>query len=119
MKLEKSVALFSMGMAFVGLIFFLAGCAAEKSPPFGAAEFVSSPPGADVVSLEDNSTLGTTPFKHVRETEMGEQEYITVKVSKPGYEDKVISFFLDPQYEDEEAAMNNPQQVEVNLMQKK
>lgn len=119
MKLEKSVAMFSLGMAFVGLIFFLAGCAVEKNPPFGAAEIVSNPPGADVVSLADNSTLGTTPFKHVRETEIGEAEYILVKVSKPGYADKVISFFLDPQYDDEETALENPQLVEVNLEQAK
>jgi len=118
MKFEKSVAMFSLGMAFGALVFFLAGCAVEKNPPFGAAEFISNPPGADVVSLEDNSTLGTTPFKYVRETEIGEEVYINVKVSKPGYGDKVVSFFLAPQFEDEEAAMNNPQQVEINLMQK-
>lgn len=118
MKLEKSVAMISIGMAFAGLVFFLAGCAVEKNPPFGAVEFISNPPGADVISLDDNSTLGTTPFKYVRETEIGEEVYINAKVSKPGYGDKVISFFLAPQYEDEEAAMDNPQLVEINLMQK-
>jgi len=119
MKIEKAVAMFSVCMAFVGVMFFLTGCAADKNPPFGAAEIVSNPPGADVVNLEDNSTLGTTPFKHVRETETGEQEYILVKVSKPGYEDRLISFFLNPQYEDEETALENPQQVEVGLEQAK
>ena len=108
MKFGKTVAVFSMGMALAGLILFLAGCAVEKNPPFG-----------DVVDLKDNSTLGTTPFKHVMETKIGEEEYVTVKVSKPGYEDKVISFFLVPKYDKEEDAMNNPQQVTVELTQTK
>lgn len=119
MKHDKSIAMFALGMALVGMIFFLTGCAAEKNPPFGAAEIVSTPPGADVMSLADNTTLGTTPFKHVRETMIGEEEYIIVKISKPGYDDKIISFFLDPKYEDEETAMENPQQVSVNLEQSK
>ncbi len=119
MKLEKALVMFSVCMAFAGVMFFMAGCAVEKNPPFGAAEISSNPPGADVVSLKDNSTLGTTPFKQARETEMGEEEYILVKLSKPGYEDKVLSFFLNPQYEDEETALENPQQLEVNLVQSK
>jgi hypothetical protein len=119
MKFGKTVAVFSLGMAFAGVIFFLVGCAVEKNPPFGAAEIISNPPGADVVNLKDNSTLGTTPFKHVRETKIGEEEYVTVKVSKPGYEDKVISFFLGSKYDKEEDAMNNPQQVTVDLVQTK
>lgn len=118
MKMYKIIGVLAFVAVAVGLVFFSAGCAVKKNPPFGAAEIVSTPPGADVVNMLDNSMLGTTPFKYVKETEDGEAHYITVKVAKPGYEEKTVSFFLSPKYEDEETAMENPQSVEVNLMQK-
>ena len=108
---------FYLAMCLTGFFFFLAGCAADKNPPFGAAEFVSSPPGADVKNVLDDSTLGTTPFTYVRETEEGEQEYMTVRFVKPGYKEETVSFFLNPGYEDEEKATENPQQIEINLVQ--
>jgi hypothetical protein len=119
MKMNKVIGLISRGAAIAGILFFLAGCAAEKNPPFGAAELVSDPPGADVINVQDNSTLGTTPFKYVRETSAGEDEYTVVKVTKPGYADEIVSFFLKAGFDDEEAAKENPQQIEIKLMEKK
>lgn len=118
MKACKMIAVFSFIVVSAGLMFCSAGCTVKKSPPFGAAEFVTTPPGADVIDLKDNSMLGTTPFKYVLETEEGNAEYVTVKITKPGYADKTYSFFIHPQYMDEEGALQNPQSIEVNLQQK-
>lgn len=118
MKLDMVFGLFARGMAIIGLFFLFSGCAADKNPPFGAAEIVSEPPGADVTLVQDNSTLGTTPFTYVRETADGEDEYIVVKATKPGYEDEIISFFLKSGSTDEETAKENPQLIEIMLENK-
>lgn len=118
MKMNMTMGLFFRGMAMAGILLFLAGCAAEKNPPFGAAELMTDPPGADVINIRDNSTLGTTPFKYVRETAMGEDEFTVVRVSKPGYEDRIVSFFLEAGYDDEETARENAQQIGIKLMEK-
>ena len=91
MKTMKSIVHFSLIAVAVGFVFYLTGCASSH-PPYGAAEFISNPPGADVINVKDNKAMGTTPFTYVRKTEESEAEYITVKVTKPGYEDKIVSF---------------------------
>jgi len=116
MKAHGSIALYFLTVSLFCLVFLLAGCAVEKNPPFGAAEIVTDPAGADVINVQDSSTLGTTPLNYVRETKDGEAEYMIVKITKPGYEDKTVSFFISPKYGDGEAAANDPQHIEVNLM---
>jgi hypothetical protein len=119
MRFEKAGAMLTMAIVLAGLVFLLSGCAEPENPPFGALEIISYPPGADVVRLEDNSTLGTTPLKHAWETEEGKAEYIIVSLKKSGYEDTVTTFFVNPLYDSEDAAMEDPQVIEVRLKQKK
>ncbi len=117
MKSGKTGAMCAVGIVVVGFVFFLAGCAEVENPPFAAAEIISSPPGAEVVNVKDNSILGTTPFKYAWETEAGKEEYIIVSLRKSGYEDTITTFFVNPRYDSDDAAMENPQVVEVTLDQ--
>jgi hypothetical protein len=119
MKATEIPGICTLAALAFGTFFFLAACGSvEPHPPFAAAEFISIPTGADVINTADNATLGTTPFKYVRETAEGEAEYMTVRVVKPGYQEETMSLFISPRYEDRETAMENPQQVEVMLTEK-
>ncbi|MDW7773025.1 MAG: hypothetical protein SCH71_09065 [Desulfobulbaceae bacterium] len=114
MKIKNCIVFLTFGTTLAGLI-ILAACAVQKNTSFGAAEIVSHPPGADVMDVINNNTLGTTPFTYIRKTDYGNAENIVIKTRKPGYEEETTSFFLDPGYEDEKTAMKNPQQVEIFL----
>jgi len=118
MKLDTFVSSIFLFFVFLCVSVLLSGCVVESSP-YGAAQIVSDPPGAEVVNTQDGSTLGTTPLEHVWETEEGKSEYFMFNVSKPGYEDKITAFFVNPRYDSEDSALENPQKIEVSLQKVK
>lgn len=88
----------------------LAGCSS-----YGAARIQSTPSGAEVVNLEDDSLLGTTPVIVHWKTDREESKLITVRFHKSGYEDKVTAFWVNMRHGSRSDAESDPQNVKVEL----
>ena len=91
----------------------LSGCAS-----YGAARIQSVPPGAEVVNLEDDSLLGTTPVLVHWKTDRQESRLITVRFQKAGFNDKVTAFWVNMRHNSRESAEQDPQNVKIELEQK-
>ena len=96
-----------------GLIIFsfLAGCVGNK---YGSAYIVSTPPGAEVINLDDGTILGVTPLKQVWR-DAGKRKFVNIHLDKEGYKDKATSFWLTLKHRTRRSAINDPQYVEVIL----
>lgn len=93
-----------------GIAISMAGCAT-----YGAANIQSSPPGAEVVNLEDDSVLGLTPVTVWWKADTGNSRYVNVRLQKPGFRDKVTAFWVNMRHSSRDDAMSEPVQVQVNL----
>lgn len=92
------------------LLFGVSGCSS-----YGAAKIQSMPPGAEVVNLEDDSLLGTTPVMVHWKTDREESKLITVRFHKSGYSDKVTAFWVNMRHSSRARAEKEPQAVKVEL----
>lgn len=86
---------------------------------YGAAQIKSVPTGAEVINIDDGTVLGVTPTKVWWKGDSSNRQYISVRLKKDGYYDKVASFWLSMRHSSQQAALNNVQDVEVNLLPKK
>ncbi len=96
------------------LLLAISGCSS-----YGAAKIQSTPPGAEVVNLEDDSLLGTTPVMVHWKNDREESKLITVRFHKPGYNDKVTAFWVNMRHGTRTEAESEPQTVKVELKPKK
>lgn len=96
--------------AIAGLLLALSGCAS-----YGGAYIQSVPPGAEVVNLEDDSMLGRTPVKVWWKGDSGEAKQIHVRFQKPGYRDRITSFWINIRHDSKENALAEAQPVNVEL----
>ena len=96
---------------------FLAGCAKQKT--YGTVKFVTNPPGAEVVNLKDDATLGMTPLSVTWEGEEGTPEYVTVEMHKTGYKEEITSLWVNKRHLTREAAAAEPQPITVDLVKRK
>lgn len=101
---------FILGAAIVTLS-LLTGCVGSK---YGSAYIVSTPPGAEVINMDDGTTLGITPLKQVWRDE-GKRKFVNIQLDKSGYKDKTTSFWLTLKHGTRKSAINDPQFVEVIL----
>lgn len=95
--------------------FLLSGCGKTS---YGAAQLVSTPKGAEVINLGDDSLLGTTPVEVVWQGDQGEAECVTVEFRKAGYKEKITSFWINKRHETREAASRQAQPIIVELEKK-
>jgi len=93
----------------------LSGCASTE---FGAAKINSNPEGAEVVNLKDNSHLGTTPVNVSFAGEAGTSEFVTIQLRKPGYLDRITSFWINKRHETAAEADYNAVDISVTLEKK-
>ena len=96
--------------AAIAMLLAMSGCAT-----YGAARITSQPPGAEVINLEDDSLLGTTPVIVHWKAEREESRLITVKFRKNGYHDKVTAFWVNMRHGSRSNAENDPQAVNIEL----
>ncbi|MCK5360310.1 MAG: hypothetical protein KAJ95_06760 [Gammaproteobacteria bacterium] len=96
------------------LLMGITGCSS-----YGAAKIQSLPSGAEVVNLEDDSLLGTTPVMIHWKNDREESKLITVRFHKPGYDDKVTAFWVNMRHSSRADAEKSPQAVKVELKPKK
>ncbi|PID44418.1 MAG: hypothetical protein CR981_01370 [Proteobacteria bacterium] len=93
----------------------MSGCSSTK---YGAAKIVSIPKGAEVVNLKDNSHLGATPIKVSFSGESDTAEFVTIQLRKPGYSDKITSFWINRRHDTEQTAEDNAIDITVELEKK-
>lgn len=91
----------------------LSGCA--KKTMYGAVKFESNPPGAEVVNLKDDASLGVSPVVVTWETDDGSPQYVTVQLRKSGYLEHITSFWVNTRHESREEAQNEAQPIFVEL----
>ena len=76
------------------------GCAGGQK--YGAANISSSPAGAEIINLRDNSNLGKTPAQVVWQGEGTEE--ITIQLQKRGYLSTIEKFWVNKRHDTEEEA---------------
>jgi hypothetical protein len=109
---KRAVYLLALGAAVQ-----LTGCSSAKT--YGAVKFTTIPPGAEVVNLKDDANLGMTPVLVTWEGEDGKPEYVTVELTKKGYQNEITSFWVNTRHKSREAAAASPQPVTVELSKRK
>lgn len=103
-------------LALGGLV-LLTGCSSKKT--YGTVEFTTVPSGAQVVNLKDDTNLGMTPVQVTWEGEDGKPEYVTVELTKKGYQNDITSFWVNTRHESREAAAAEAQPVTIELQERK
>ncbi len=101
-------------LAIAVLLSAVSGCSS-----YGAARIQSIPAGAEVVNLEDDSLLGTTPVMIHWKNDREESKLITVRFHKSGYDDKVTAFWVNMRHSSRTDAEKDAQPVKVELKPKK
>ncbi|MFQ3247128.1 MAG: hypothetical protein ACI9SP_003783 [Arenicella sp.] len=82
---------------------------------YGAAKIVSSPSGAQVISADDGSVIGTTPMTYRWKNGNGNRKTIIVKLKKAGYYEKTSSFWLNMRARNLKAALAAANSVEIEM----
>ncbi|BDD89120.1 hypothetical protein [Desulfofustis limnaeus] len=101
-----------LGVAVLAML-VLSGCASSNK--YGAAKIGSIPEGAEIVNLKDQSHLGMTPAKVLFPGEPDTAEFVTIQLRKPGYIDRITSFWVNRKHGSPEAAEANAIDVKVEL----
>ena len=91
---------------------FSFGCSGTR---YGAARIDSSPTGAEIVNLRDNTNLGITPATVVWRGDASEQ--VTIQLHKKGYHSTITSFWVNKRHGSEEEARLNAIDVHSELEQ--
>jgi len=110
----KDYKMLNRALLIFVLLLGISGCSS-----YGAAKIQSLPSGAEVVNLEDDSLLGTTPVMIHWKNDREESKLITVRFHKPGYDDKVTAFWVNMRHSSRVDAEKSPQAVKVELKPKK
>jgi hypothetical protein len=97
-------------LGIASMLIVLTGCST-----YGAAKISSRPAGAEVINLEDDSLLGTTPVIVHWKADREESRLITVKFRKSGYHDKVTAFWVNMRHSSRSDAEKDPQNVDIEL----
>ncbi len=99
--------------ALLATILFFSGCAA--STQYGAVKITTSPAGAEVINLKDDSSLGTTPVEVSFSGSSGTAEFITIQLRKKGHADRITSFWINRRHESASLAKDNAIDLHVDL----
>jgi hypothetical protein len=89
----------------------LSACASH----YGAAKIVSLPSGAQVISGDDGSVMGTTPMTLRWKNANGNRQTVIVRLTKPGYYEKTSSFWLEMRARNARTALATPLLVEIEM----
>jgi len=116
MIITRNVTMKLAGLTLFCLLFSLSGCALGTK--YGAAKIISVPEGAEVVNLKDDSHLGSTPVKVMFSGEADTAELITVQFRKPGYIDRITSFWINRRHASQVEAEENAVDIKVELEKK-
>ena len=93
------------------LILFTTGCVNY----YGVAAFRSEPDGVQVFDMEDGSAIGITPVDFLWRGERKGRKYLSVRMHKEGYRDRVKAFWLNVSHPSSKHAYANPQLFKFEL----
>lgn len=93
-----------------GAALLLGGC---SSTHYGAVNIDSTPRGAEIINLRDNTNLGQTPAQVVWRGDSSEQ--VTIQLHKTGYHSSITSFWVNKRHASEEEAKMNAVDVHSEL----
>ncbi len=96
------------------LIPLLGACSSQRGY-HGAALIDSVPTGAEVVDMDNDAVLGTTPVRVWWRRDENQRKLVNVRLEKDGYPDKTVAFWVTLRHKSRDKAENDPQQVTVNL----
>ena len=85
---------------------------------YGAVKFISDPPGAEVINLDDGTIIGNTPVTMFWKDGSSNRQHIPIRLKKDGYYEKVTSFWLSMRHASEQEALENAQVVKVSMQKK-
>ena len=91
---------FTLTILAAVLMLLVTGCAGGIK--YGAANINSTPEGAEIINLKDNTNLGRTPAQVVWRGEKSEK--ITVQLQKDGYHYAITSFWINRRHKTEAEA---------------
>lgn len=101
-------------VSIIVLSFALSACGAH----YGAARFVSDPPGAEVINLDDGTVIGITPVTMFWKDSSAARQHPAIRLKKDGYYEKVSSFWLSMRHNSQKEAIENAQLVEVKMQKR-
>ncbi len=104
------------GVLAVSAVLLLSGCASPNK--YGVAKIGSIPEGAEVVNLKDQSHLGMTPVKVSFPGQPDTAEFVTIQLRKPGYIDRITSFWINRKHKTPADAEANAVDIQVELEKK-
>ncbi len=108
MKLLKHLSPF----LFLATASLCVGC---SQPHYGVARINSTPSGAEIINLKDDSHLGSTPARVLFTSDKREPKMITVQFVKPGYKSKITSFNINHRHKSQKTATEAAIDVKVEL----
>ena len=113
--MAKKNGLRAMKLLFigVGMTLLVSGC--SSSLKYGSAKISSRPEGAEVINLKDDSNLGVTPVNVSFGGEADTAEFVTVQLRKPGYIDRITSFWINRRHTTQSEANNDAIDISVEL----
>lgn len=114
---RSRICVFGLSIVILWSGMALIGCGGAAGNHYGSASIVSVPANANVVNLEDESVIGTTPLQYTWETDDVTEKYIQLKLTASGYADQVSEFFLNARYGSKEEAEEKPQIINVRMKQ--
>ena len=99
-KRSRSTGTIASTLLAAALMLLLTGCAGGTR--YGAANINSTPEGAEIVNLKDNTNLGRTPAQVVWRGQ--DSEKVTVQLQKDGYHYAITSFWINRRHKTEAEA---------------
>lgn len=104
-------------LSFIVIIGILSGCADSKT--YGSVKFVTTPAGAEVINLKDDTNMGMTPVLVTWEGDEEKPEYVTVELRKTGYREEITSLWVNKRHKNREAAAAEAQPITIQLEKRK
>ena len=100
----------------ITMLAMVTGCGIQNK--YGTANINSTPDGAEVINLKDDSHLGSTPIKVSFSGEADTSEFVTIQLRKPGYLDRITSFWINRRHKTAQDAEDNAIDINVELEKK-
>jgi len=97
------------------VLFALISLTACSQTKYGVVKIESIPPGAEVINLKDDTTLGMTPLLVTWEAGDDTAKHATVELRKLGYVEEITSFWVNMRHKSKEEASLDPQPVTIEL----
>jgi len=103
----------AVGLIIGFVILFSSACATTDT--HGVAKINSIPAGAEVINLDDDTSLGVTPVSVWWQEGDKDRKFVNIRFQKKGYIDKTTSFWLSLRHSSRKKAVEDPQEVLVEL----